>query len=173
MTDEVLKTREIPVEEQNNINDRILDEDPVKMKFYENLRKKAKSWTNEKTGKLGGKLGEYLFMLPDFFILVCRLAVDKRVSTKHKLFVSGIIAYLVMPLDIIPDFIPVIGYVDDLVLAVLGLNLILNEIDEKVLKDNWSGEGDVLHQMQNITAAAEKFLDKNLISRIRSWLRKI
>ncbi|MEJ1730261.1 hypothetical protein SMA90_28445, partial [Escherichia coli] len=98
MTDEVLKTREIPVEEQNNINDRILDEDPVKMKFYENLRKKAKSWTNEKTGKLGGKLGEYLFMLPDFFILVCRLAVDKRVSTKHKLFVSGIIAYLVMPL---------------------------------------------------------------------------
>lgn len=173
MTDEVLKTREIPVEEQNNINDRILDEDPVKMKFYENLRKKAKSWTNEKTGNLGGKLGEYLFMLPDFFILVCRLAVDKRVSTKHKLFVSGIIAYLVMPLDIIPDFIPVIGYVDDLVLAVLGLNLILNEIDEKVLKDNWSGEGDVLHQMQNITAAAEKFLDKNLISRIRSWLRKI
>lgn len=173
MTDEVLKTREIPVEEQNNINDRILDEDPVKMKFYENLRKKAKSWTNEKTGKLGGKLGEYLFMLPDFFILVCRLAVDKRVSTKHKLFVSGIIAYLVMPLDIIPDFIPVIGYVDDLVLAVLGLNLILNEIDEKVLKDNWSGEGDVLHQMQKITAAAEKFLDKNLISRIRSWLRKI
>ena len=173
MTDEVLKTREIPVEEQNNINDRILDEDPVKMKFYENLRKKAKSWTNEKTGKLGGKLGEYLFMLPDFFILVCRLAVDKRVSTKHKLFVSGIIAYLVMPLDIIPDFIPVIGYVDDLVLAVLGLNLILNEIDEKVLKDNWSGEGDVLHQMQNITAAAENFLDKNLISRIRSWLRKI
>lgn len=173
MTDEVLKTREIPVEEQNNINDRILDEDPVKMKFYENLRKKAKSWTNEKTGKLGGKLGEYLFMLPDFFILVCRLAVDKRVSTRHKLFVSGIIAYLVMPLDIIPDFIPVIGYVDDLVLAVLGLNLILNEIDEKVLKDNWSGEGDVLHQMQNITAAAEKFLDKNLISRIRSWLRKI
>jgi len=173
MTDEVLKTREIPVEEQNNINDRILDEDPVKMKFYENLRNRAKSWTNGKTGKLGGKLGEYLFMLPDFFILVCRLAVDKRVSTKHKLFVSGIIAYLVMPLDIIPDFIPVIGYVDDLVLAVLGLNLILNEIDEKVLKDNWSGEGDVLHQMQNITAAAEKFLDKNLISRIRSWLRKI
>ena len=173
MTDEVLETREIPVEEQNNINDRNLDEDPVKMKFYENLRKKAKSWTNEKPGKLGGNLGEYLFMLPDFFILVCRLAVDKRVSTKHKLFVSGIIAYLVMPLDIIPDFIPVIGYVDDLVLAVLGLNLILNEIDEKVLKDNWSGEGDVLHQMQNITAAAEKFLDKNLISRIRSWLRKI
>jgi uncharacterized membrane protein YkvA (DUF1232 family) len=173
MTDEVLETREIPVEEQKEINERIFEEDPVKMKFYEYLRRKAKSWTNEKTGKLGGKLGEYLFMLPDFFILVCRLAVDKRVLMKHKLFVSGIIAYLVLPLDIIPDFIPVIGYVDDLVLVVLGLNLILNEIDEKALKDNWSGEGDVLHQMQKITAAADNFLDKNLISRIKSWLKKL
>ena len=78
-----------------------------------------------------------------------------------------------MPLDIIPDFIPVIGYIDDLVLVVLGLNLILNEIDEKVLIDNWSGEGDVLRQMQKITAAAEKFLDKNLINRIRHWLKKL
>lgn len=173
MKDEVFESREIPVEEQDNINDRIIDEDPVKLKFYENIRNKAKGWANEKTGKLGGKLGEYLFMLPDFFILVCRLAVDRRVTTKHKLFISGIIAYLIMPLDIIPDFIPVIGYIDDLVLVVLGLNLILNEIDEKVLIDNWSGEGDVLRQMQKITAAAEKFLDKNLINRIRHWLKKL
>lgn len=173
MNDEVLESREIPVEEQDNLNDRIIEEDPVKLKFYEDLRHKAKGWTNEKTGKLGGKLGEYLFMLPDFFILVSRLAVDKRVSSKHKLFVSGIIAYLILPLDIIPDFIPLIGYMDDLVLVVLGLNLILNEIDEKVLRDNWSGEGDILHQMQKITAAAEKFLDKNLLTRIKKWIKKI
>lgn len=173
MKDEVLESREIPVEEQDSINERIIEEDPVKLKFYEDLRSKAKGWTTQKTGKLGGKLGEYLFMLPDFFILVCRLAVDKRVSSKHKLFVSGIVAYVVLPLDIIPDFIPVIGYMDDLVLVVLGLNLILNEIDEKVIRDNWSGEGDVLHQMQSITAAAERFLDKNLLTRIRQWLKKL
>lgn len=173
MNDEVLETREIPAEEQDMVNDRIFDEDPVKLKFYEDLRVKAKKWTNEKTGKVGGKLGEYLFMLPDFFILVSRLAVDKRVSAKNKLFVGGIIAYLILPLDIIPDFIPVIGYVDDLVLVVLGLNLILNEIDEKILRDNWSGEGDVLAQMQKISASADRFLDRNLIARIRRWLKKL
>lgn len=173
MNDEVLETREIPAEEQDMMNDRIFDEDPVKLKFYEDLRVKAKKWTNEKTGKVGGKLGEYLFMLPDFFILVSRLAVDKRVSAKHKLFVGGIIAYLILPLDIIPDFIPVIGYVDDLVLVVLGLNLILNEIDEKILRDNWSGEGDVLAHMQKISASADRFLDRNLIARIRRWLKKL
>ena len=78
-----------------------------------------------------------------------------------------------MPFDLIPDFIPVIGYVDDLVLAVLGLNLILNELEPKVLRDNWSGEGDVLRQMQQISAAADGFLDRNLMQRIRRWLHKI
>ncbi|MCB5262036.1 MAG: DUF1232 domain-containing protein [Candidatus Cloacimonetes bacterium] len=173
MKDEVLETREIPVEEQDSINERIIDVDHAKLQFYEKLRKKAKGWTREKTGKVGGKVAEYLFLLPDFFILVCRLAVDKRVPAKQKLMVTGIIAYFIMPFDIIPDFIPVIGYVDDLVLAVLGLNLILNEVDAKILRDNWSGEGDVLGQLQKVTAAADNFLDRNLMQRIRHWLQKI
>lgn len=173
MNDEVLETREIPVEEQDSINDRIIDMDRNKLQFYENLRKKAKGWTREKTGKVGGKVAEYLFLLPDFFVLVTRLAVDKRVPAKQKLLVTGVIAYLIMPFDLIPDFIPVIGYVDDLVLAVLGLNLILNEVDPKVLRDNWSGEGDVLGQLQKVTAAAENFLDRNLMQKIRRWLHKI
>ncbi|MDD3563647.1 MAG: DUF1232 domain-containing protein [Candidatus Cloacimonetes bacterium] len=173
MNDEVLETREIPVEEQDSINDRIIDMDRNKLQFYENLRKKAKGWTREKTGKLGGKVAEYLFLLPDFFVLVTRLAVDKRVPAKQKLLVTGVIAYLIMPFDIIPDFIPIIGYVDDLVLVVLRLNLILNEVDPKVLRDNWSGEVDVLGQLQKVTAAADKFLDRNLMQRIRRWLHKI
>ena len=173
MNDEVLETREIPVEEQEIINDRIIDTDHAKLQFYENLRRKAKGWTREKTGRVGGKVAEYLFLLPDFFILVCRLAVDKRVPAKQKLMVTGIIAYLIMPFDLIPDFIPIIGYVDDLVLAVLGLNLILNELDPKVLRDNWSGEGDVLGQLQKVSAAADGFLDRNLMQKIRNWLHKI
>src|SRR5690554_846150 len=152
MKDDLFEAREMPADEQDSVKDRILEIDAVKLKFYEDLRKKAKSWTNEKTGKLGGKLGEYLFLLPDFFILICRLAVDKRVPIKEKLMISGIIAYVIMPLDLIPDFIPIIGYMDDLVFVVLGLNMILNGTDPKVLQDNWSGEGDVLRQMQKITA---------------------
>ncbi|MDD3236087.1 MAG: DUF1232 domain-containing protein, partial [Candidatus Cloacimonetes bacterium] len=105
-------------------------------------------------------------------ILVCRLALDNRFPGKQKLMAGGIIAYVIMPLDIITDFIPVIGHVDDLVLVVMGLNMILNEIDPKVLADNWSGEGEVLEQIQKITATAEKFLDKNILQRIKGWLSK-
>lgn len=172
MNDDILNGREIPAEEQEKIKDKIFDVDEDKLKFYEDLRRKAKGWTQNKGGKLGGKLGEYLFMLPDFFILVCRLAVDKRVPTKQKLMAGGIVAYVIMPLDIIPDFIPVIGHVDDLVLVVMGLNMVLNEIDPKILADNWSGEGDVLEQMKKVTATAEAFLDKNILQRIKKWLKR-
>jgi len=146
--------------------------EPDKFKFYEDLRRKAKNWNKEKGGKIGGKVGEYLFLLPDFFILLTRLMVDKRVSVKRKLMIGGIVAYVMLPFDIIPDFIPLIGHVDDLVLVVLGLNMVLNDTEEHILADNWSGEGDLLQQLQKVTAAAEKFLDKNLMQRIKKWLGK-
>lgn len=172
MTDDILVTREISPEEQEELDHKIFESDPVKFKFYEDLRQKAKGWTKEKTGKLGGKLGEYLFLLPDFFILLGRLMVDKRVPAKQKAYVGGIIAYVILPFDIIPDFIPVIGYLDDLVLVVMGLNMVLNEIDSAIIIDNWSGEGDVLKQMQSIVAAAEAFLDRRVLRQIKRWLRR-
>jgi uncharacterized membrane protein YkvA (DUF1232 family) len=171
MNDDILNGREIPAEEQEQLKEKFVEVDAEKLKFYEDLRKKAKDWTNHKGGSWGGKLGEYLFLLPDFFILVARLALDKRVPSKQKLMAGGILAYLIMPIDLIPDFIPVIGHVDDLVLVVLGLNMILNDIDPKVLSDNWSGEGEVLEQMKKVTATAERFLDKNLLQRIKGWLK--
>lgn len=171
MNDDYFEGQDISDSEREKLDERIVDLDDDKLKFYEKLRKKAKDWTSEKTGKTGNKLAEYLFLLPDFFILVCRVALDKRVPTKRKLMLGGIVAYVMMPLDIIPDFISVLGSVDDLVLVVMGLNMLLNEIDQKVLEDNWSGEGDVLHLMQKITATAERFLDKNVLSRIKKWLK--
>ncbi|MBT3169556.1 MAG: DUF1232 domain-containing protein [Candidatus Cloacimonetes bacterium] len=144
--------------------------DEKKMAFYENLRKKITGFIGESVGEY--KFTEYLLALPDFFILLCRLAVDDRVQKTQKAFVGAIIAYIIMPLDIIPDFIPVIGYMDDLILAVFGLNLILNEIDKQILLDNWSGKEDLLGLLQKITAKAEGFLDKNIIQKVKNLVNK-
>ena len=172
--DDVLDSKEIPVEEQEKIRDKIIDDiDSTKLKFYENLRKKIMGWTKEQLGSLGGKLGEYVFLLPDFFILVCRLALDKRVPVKQKMIMGGVVAYVMMPIDLLPDFIPVLGFVDDLVLVVMGLNMVLNEIDSKILLDNWSGEGQVLDHLQKITALAERFLDKHLLQKIKNVLKRL
>lgn len=172
MNEDIKESREMPFEEQEGKREKIIDLDEPKMKFYEDLRRKAKDWSANKGGKLGDKLSDYLFALPDLFILICRLATDKRVPSKKKLFVAGIISYVVLPIDIIPDFIPLVGYVDDLVLVVLGLNMLLNDIDKKILIDNWSGDGDILELLQKISANAEQFLNKNILARVKAWLQK-
>jgi uncharacterized membrane protein YkvA (DUF1232 family) len=172
MKEDIKDGREMPFEEQEEKREKIIDLDEPKMKFYEDLRKKAKKWTNLKSGTMGGKLSEYLFALPDLFILICRLATDNRIPIKKKMLVGAIISYVILPIDIIPDFIPIIGYVDDLVLIVLGLNMILNDVDRKILVDNWSGQGDVLELLQNVTANAERFLNRNILHKIKNWLNR-
>jgi uncharacterized membrane protein YkvA (DUF1232 family) len=98
--------------------------------------------------------------------------MDERVPSKKKVIAGAILTYLVLPIDIIPDFIPVIGHLDDLVLVVFGLNMILNEIDKQILIDNWSGEGNILELLQTISGKAEQFLDKNILQKIKNWINK-
>lgn len=163
---------EISEQEQERIKERVIDGDK-KLQFYEKLRNSIQSTIARHGGKHGSVAAEYLLALPDFFILLIRLAIDPRVSKGQKIFLGGIIAYVMSPIDIIPDFIPVIGYVDDLVLVVYGLNLILNELDASVLLENWSGNQDVLGLMQNITEQAERFIDTKVLKRIRQWIRNL
>lgn len=172
-TEETIDTKEMHEDDTEKIKEKIIfTDDDRKMKFYEKLRKKVTKFSEGKVGKRGGVMAEYLFLLPDFFILVCRLAVDDRVPNKKKIVAGAILAYLIMPIDIIPDFIPVIGHIDDLVLAVLGLNMILNDIDKQILLDNWSGKGNLLELLQTITLKAEQFMDKNILNKIKNWINK-
>ncbi len=156
----------------NNENDYNDFKDPEKLKFYESLRNKLTSSVRKYSGERGEKFTGYILALPDFFILLCRLAVDKRVTRTQKAFIGAIIAYLILPLDFIPDFIPIIGYVDDLVLVVFGLNMILNELDKSILMENWSGEEDLISLLAKITGTAEQFLDHKILSKIKHWINK-
>jgi uncharacterized membrane protein YkvA (DUF1232 family) len=170
--DEDFKAKEMNSEDAEKAKEKtIFTDDDRKLQFYEKLREKVRTFSKDKGGKYG-VLSEYLFMLPDFFILISRLAMDDRVPAKKKIFAGAIIAYMLMPIDIIPDFIPVIGHLDDLVLVVLGLNMIFNDIDKQILIDNWSGEGNILELLQTISAKAEQFLDKNVYTKIKQWLAK-
>ncbi|MFO7896426.1 MAG: DUF1232 domain-containing protein [Candidatus Cloacimonadales bacterium] len=146
--------------------------EPQKQKFYEKLRQKVTGFAQQKTGSKGETFTNYLLSLPDFFMLLSRLMIDKRVTMGQRAFIAGVIGYVVFPIDIIPDFIPVIGFADDLVLVVYGLNFILNELDKKIVLDNWSGKADLLQLLASITAAAEGYLDRNVIKKIKSWLTK-
>ena len=77
--------------------------------------------------------------------LVRRLFRDRRVPWWAKALLPALALYLVMPLDLIPDFIPVIGYLDDLVVLLLVATLLLRAVPRRVIEENVesleSGEG--------------------------------
>ncbi|MBY0218089.1 YkvA family protein [Paenibacillus illinoisensis] len=60
---------------------------------------------------------------------------DPRVSWYAKLFAVGVVAYAFSPIDLIPDFIPILGYLDDLIIVPLGITIALKLIPQEVIQD--------------------------------------
>lgn len=110
----------------------------------------------EKVPEKYEKIVQYAMLIPDVTVLLWRLFRDKRVKIKVKLMVAGVIAYLASPVDILPDFIPLVGQIDDVAIAFFGLNYILSEVPEKIIFENWQGEENILV----LTKEAVKYISK-------------
>jgi len=84
------------------------------------------------------------------------------------------IVYVVSPIDLIPDVIPVAGWVDDLIVIAMALNTYLDTKDKqiaKVVKRYWAGDGDVFSTVKHIIEVADsavKFLPSELMKMIKS-----
>lgn len=91
-----------------------------------------------------------LSIAPDLAKLGYRLMKDPRVPVKNRAFVAGALAYAVSPVDIVPDVIPIIGQVDDILLLALALNHLFNAAGEAVVKEHWDGTADVLEVVASV-----------------------
>jgi len=77
--------------------------------------------------------------VPDCVILFSRLLRDPRVPRRRKVLVAALIPYLALPIDLIPDFIPVAGQADDAILVALVLRVLVKRTDALVLRELWPG----------------------------------
>jgi uncharacterized membrane protein YkvA (DUF1232 family) len=111
----------------------------------------------------------YIRQLPQYVKLLGGLATDPRVSMIDKMFVLGAIAYIIMPLDLIPDFIPFLGEVDDVYLLMLALQRLIANAGRPVLLDHWGGDPADLADLnlRGAIAAAAFFLPKRIRRRLR------
>jgi uncharacterized membrane protein YkvA (DUF1232 family) len=85
------------------------------------------------------RLREIARFVPDLAVLFARLARDRRVPRLRRLWLIVLAAYLASPIDLIPDFIPVIGQIDDAFLVVLTLRGIVYGATPEVVRDHWPG----------------------------------
>ncbi len=78
-------------------------------------------------------------IVPDFVVLFRRLLSDRRVSRRKKLILAALIPYLAMPFDLVPDFIPVAGYLDDAVIVAFVLRHVLRGSGPELIEEHWPG----------------------------------
>ncbi|HYO46409.1 MAG TPA: YkvA family protein [Gemmatimonadota bacterium] len=101
-------------------------------------------------------LREIALFLPNFVVLLKRLVSDPRVPRKSKLILGGTIMYLVSPIDVVPDFVPGLGQLDDVVVALLALHSILNRVDDEVVVEHWPGDENVIRMVRaGLSAVAQ------------------
>lgn len=91
--------------------------------------------------------------IPDCLGLVKRLLRDDRVPRRRKLLLGALIAYLAMPFDLVPDFIPVAGQLDDAILVALVLRAVLRSGGEALLDEHWRGPARSLELVRCLTFA--------------------
>ena len=109
-----------------------------------------------------GFLKNVIYLIPNFLKLLYRLFTDSRVPAAEKAFLIGAIAYVISPIDLIPDVIPFIGEVDDLYLVSLTLLRLLNRTPADVIRQHWEGAGDIARIVGRIAQAATFILPKRI-----------
>ena len=77
--------------------------------------------------------------VPDCLVLVTRLVRDRRVPRHRKLLLLGLIGYLALPFDLVPDFIPVAGQLDDAIIVALVLHHVVRAGGEPLIRELWPG----------------------------------
>lgn len=83
-------------------------------------------------------------LLPDLLRCMKCLATDRRVPRHVRFVLPALAVYLVSPIDVIPDFLPVVGHVDDVMLVLGALRYFMRNAGEDVVRSCWPGTDDGL-----------------------------
>jgi len=102
---------------------------------------------------LAGRRGEARALagfIPDLIVLFRRLLKDPRVPRSRKLLIGALIGYLALPVDLVPDFIPVAGQLDDLIIVALALRSVLRASGPELLREHWPGPTSSLNTLERL-----------------------
>ena len=105
--------------------------------------------------RLGGTVDwkEIVRLVPDVLRLLKRLATDPQTPRGTRWLLAGLLVYLALPIDLVPDFIPVLGYADDAVAIVLVLRWAIRRAGQDRIEAHWPGSEAGLRSLLALTGA--------------------
>jgi uncharacterized membrane protein YkvA (DUF1232 family) len=107
--------------------------------FLTGRREEARSWAR---------------FIPDCLVLFRRLMSDARVPPTRKLLIGALLGYVAMPFDLIPDFIPIAGQLDDAIVVAAVLQSVLRAAGEAPVREHWPGPNTTLRTVLCLAGAA-------------------
>jgi uncharacterized membrane protein YkvA (DUF1232 family) len=140
----------------------------IQQTIAQRVRSARKSLHMPRTGAKRTVLGT-IQQIPHYLRLLGGLLTDRRVSIVDKLLVAGAVAYIVAPIDLLPDWIPFLGEVDDVFLLVTALQRLIANAGRRVLLDHWAGHRSELSDLNlhNVLEAAAFFLPLSMRRQLR------
>ncbi|MFD8150555.1 YkvA family protein [Streptomyces sp. NPDC059720] len=102
----------------------------------------------------GNLLTEAIRLLPDLLRLVHRLARDQALPRGVRLRLWLLLGYLAMPIDLVPDFVPVLGYADDAIMVAAVLRSVVRHAGPEALARHWPGTDDGLTAVRRLAGLA-------------------
>jgi len=101
-------------------------------------------------------------LVPNLIKLISRLVKDPRVPRRSKIALGLAAAYVVSPIDLIPEVIPVLGWADDLLFLMLAIDSLIERAGKEVVEEHWDGPVDLLSVIREVIAAARMVLPKRI-----------
>ncbi|MDT5154505.1 MAG: hypothetical protein QOI01_6238 [Mycobacterium sp.] len=92
-----------------------------------------------------------LRLLPDTVVLLRRLAADPQLPRGVRVRLLLLLVYLILPIDLVPDFIPVLGYADDAIIVAAALRSVVRRAGPGALDKHWPGTPEGLHAVRRLT----------------------
>ncbi|MGB7861177.1 MAG: YkvA family protein [Acidimicrobiia bacterium] len=105
-------------------------------------------------------------MIPNIIKLVGRLLLDPRVPRRAKITLGLSAAYVVSPIDLIPEIIPVIGWADDVIVLMFAIDSLIERAGPEIVDEHWDGPGDLLGMVREVVGLSRQVLPKRVGSAI-------
>ena len=138
------------------------------LSFYDRLRERILHSVERRGGKLSEGAVKALLLVPDVFILLVRLMLDKSVPGSTRAMIGGALAYFILPADLLPEMIlGGAGFMDDLVLAAAVLSQAFGGELEPYARRHWSGPEDLRVVLRDISQTAQSLLGQNLYDKLK------
>ncbi|WP_341998678.1 DUF1232 domain-containing protein [Microbacterium sp. LWH7-1.2] len=110
-------------------------------------------WAQQRRAGRNVDWRQIMRLVVDVVLLLRRLVVDPEVPRATRWWLGGLLAYLLLPIDLVPDFIPVLGYADDAIIVAIALRYAIRTAGRSAIERHWPGTPEGLGSLLSLVGA--------------------